>query len=282
MFDTMKKAGSTGIAALVLLVLTAFPVFSGQVVRDVPYGADRYQRMDIYLPDEAPHGGAPVIFFVHGGAWQFGDKTNASAIGNKSTHWTRQGYVFISANTRLLPDADPIEQAEDLADAIAFAQKNAARWNANPGLFVLMGHSAGAHLAALVSVDPEILAKRGGRKLVGTVSLDSGAYDITQIMTYRHHRLYDFVFGDRPDAWQEASPTDQVKRGAAPMLLVCSEFRPDSCGQARAFARKLQSVGTRAEVMPVRLTHGAINKRLGTRSDYTSDVDEFINSLELP
>lgn len=282
MFTTVLKGCRVAAMALVLLLGFLQTVCAREVLRDVPYGPSRYQRMDIYLPDRIPDGGAPVIFFIHGGAWQYGDKTNSSVIGNKARHWSREGYIFISANTRLMPEADPLEQADDLARSIAFAQKNAGKWNANPELFVLIGHSAGAHLAALVSSDPAMLVKHGGRKPVGTVALDSGAYDITQIMRYPHYRFFDFVFGDRPDFWREASPLDQVKRGAVPMLLVCSEFRVESCGQAESFARKLKSVGTRAEVLPVRLTHGAINKRLGIRGDYTNAVDDFINSLEVP
>ncbi len=272
----LKRLG--GLVFLLGLMLSA-AASAAEVLSDLPYGVDRYQRMDVYLPKEMAKGGAPVIFFLHGGAWRYGDKTNSSAIGNKSRHWTSQGYIFISANTRLLPDADPYQQAEDLADAIVFAQENAPDWGGNPELFVAMGHSAGAHLVTLVAADPAMLGKRGGKGLLAAVALDSGAYDITQIMRYRHHRLFDYVFGNREGFWRDVSPIEQVKRGAPPMLLVCSEYRGDSCGQASALARRLRSVDTRAEVLPVRLSHGAINKRLGTRGDYTRSVDAFLYSL---
>ncbi len=277
----IHKFGPIALLLACLTTLLSSNALAGEVLRDVRYGTGQYQRMDVYLPKDGPDG-APVIFFVHGGGWRFGDKTNSSVIGNKARHWTSEGYVFISANSRLLPEAGPLEQADDVADAIAFAQKHADEWGANPALFILMGHSSGAHLVSLVSVQPDMLKQRGGQPVLATVALDGASYDITQIMRYRHDRFFDYVFGDQPDLWQELSPLDQVSQGAAPMLLVCSEFRSDSCGQATALARRLKAVGARAEVLPVRLSHGSINKRLGTRGDYTAAVDAFMSSLALP
>ncbi len=277
----IHKFGPIALLLACLTTLLSSNAWAGEVLRNVPYGIGQYQRMDVYLPKDGIEG-APVIFFVHGGGWRYGDKTNSSVIGNKARHWTSQGYVFISSNNRLMPEAGPLEQADDVADAIAFAQKHASEWGANPTLFILMGHSAGAHLVSLVSVQPDMLKRRGGKPVLATVALDGSAYDITQIMRFQHNRFFDYVFGDQPDVWQDLSPLDQVSQGAAPMLLVCSEYRSDSCGQAIAFARRLKSVGTRAEVLPVRLSHGSINKRLGTRGDYTDTVDAFMNSLALP
>lgn len=278
----LRRYGWAGPLLLGLFLASFKAVSASEVLRDIPYGPSSYQRMDIYLPNESPVGGAPVIFFVHGGAWQYGDKSNPASVNNKARHWTAEGYIFISANNRLSPDADPSEQADDIAEAVAFAQKEAPQWGGNPKLFILMGHSAGAHLVSLVSADPEVLAKHGAQRLIGTVALDSAAYDVTQIMRFRHHRFYDFVFGEQTGFWQDVSPVENVKPGAPPMMLVCSEFRVDSCGQAKGFARRLQSVGTHAEILPMRLSHGAINNRLGIRGDYTDAVDAFLSSLEVP
>ena len=72
-----------------------------QVLSDVPYGKDSQQRMDIYLPQQAK--GAPVIFMVHGGAWRWGDKGATAVVQHKVTRWVSEGFIFISANYRLLP-----------------------------------------------------------------------------------------------------------------------------------------------------------------------------------
>src|SRR5262249_957336 len=97
-----------------------------RVVRDVPYGKDERQRMDVYLPKNAA--GSPVILMVHGGAWRLGDKGTEPVVENKVTRWVSKGFIFISINYRMLPDAAPMEQAQDVARALAVAQGKAATW----------------------------------------------------------------------------------------------------------------------------------------------------------
>jgi arylformamidase len=94
-----------------------------RVIRDVAYGGDSRQRFDVYVPAQAKN--APVIFMVHGGAWRTGDKAAKSVVENKVSRWVPMGFIFISANYRLLPETDPLEQARDVARAIAAAQDKA-------------------------------------------------------------------------------------------------------------------------------------------------------------
>jgi arylformamidase len=136
------------------------------VESDVAYGDDALQKFDVYYG--AAFRGAPVILMVHGGGWARGDKTNAKVVTNKVAHCVPAGYVFISVNYRLLPEADPVQQAVDVAHALAFAQRNAARWGGDPTRFVLMGHSAGAHLVALLASDPTIAARAAAVPWRGT------------------------------------------------------------------------------------------------------------------
>ena len=89
------------------------------VVRDVSYGADPKQRFDVYVPRGARN--APVVLMVHGGAWRTGDKQSRGVVGRKVERWTREGIVVISVNYRLLPNTDPIDQARDVARALAAA-----------------------------------------------------------------------------------------------------------------------------------------------------------------
>jgi arylformamidase len=248
-----------------------------RVERDMAYGPDPAQRLDVYLPPHAEH--APVIFMVHGGGWMFGDKGSSGVVANKAAHWLPSGYIVMSTNYRLSPSANPLEQADDVARALAFAQSNAHRWGADPARFVLVGHSAGAHLVSLLSADPVIATRQGGRPWLGTVSLDSAAYDVAKLMQSHHLGLYDRVFHDDQDLWREASPTLRLKRASIPMLLVCSSRRNDSCPQAEAFATKAIALGGHATVLPVDKTHGEINQQLGTPGSYTDAVDAFLHTI---
>jgi arylformamidase len=253
----------------------------GKVLRDIAYGSDPKQRMDVYLPSggATSAGAAPVIFMVHGGGWRNGDKRMARVVDNKAARWLPLGFVFVSVNNRLLPQADPLDQVHDIAQALALAQKQAARWGANPDQFLLMGHSAGAHLVALLTASATLATQHGVRPWLGTIALDSAALDVPTIMQHRHYRLYDPAFGTNPAYWVATSPLHQVHAGAEPMLLVCSTRRDDSCNQAQAFTRKALRLGVRVEVSRQDLSHADINEQLGLPGDYTSAVERFMASL---
>lgn len=249
-----------------------------RLIPDIPYGPDPAQRFDVYVSAQAPAGlaPAPVVFFVHGGGWARGDKTNARVVEPKFAHWVEQGYVVISANYRLLPT--PVaQQADDVAAAIAFAQSQAGLWGGDAKRFILAGHSAGAHLVALVAAG----ARTATRPLPwrGAVLLDSAAFDVPTLMTHRHFGLYDRAFGSDRATWAALSPTVQLARATPPMLAVCSSRRQESCGQAERFATKANGLGAKVRVLREALSHMEINATLGAASDYTSQVDAFIASV---
>lgn len=255
---------------------------------DVPYGTAPRQRMDVYLPAArapaapSPAGPAPVVFMVHGGAWSLGDKAHGGVVREKVARWVPRGFVVISVNYRLHPAADVPRQAQDVADALAAAQRRAAEWGADPSRFILMGHSAGAHLVALLNASPA-LARQAGvpRPWLGAVALDSAALDVPAVMTAPHARFYDRVFGADPAFWRRTSPYHALEGAVPPFLFVCSTRRADaSCGPANAMARRAQALGGRAEVLPQALAHGEINAQLGQDSGYTRAVERFMASLD--
>lgn len=249
-----------------------------RVVRDVAYGPDPAQRFDVYVPAKPATGAAPlpVIFFVHGGAWANGDKTNSRVLEPKVGHWADQGYIVVSANYRLLPT--PVaQQADDVAAAIAIAQSRAASWGGDPKRFILMGHSAGAHLVALISAGAHTATTPQPWR--GAVLLDSAALDVPALMNERHLRLYDRAFGADPQQWAAVSPIAQLAHGTPPMLAVCSSRRRDSCGRADRFAAKATDLGDEVHVLREDLTHMQINATLGAASDYTAQVDAFLQSV---
>lgn len=251
-----------------------------KVLRDLPYGSDPKQRMDVYLPAPGTSTGpAPVIFMVHGGAWRTGDKRMARVVDNKTARWLPRGLVFVSVNNRLLPEADPLDQVHDIAQALAVAQAQAASWGADPQQFVLMGHSAGAHLVALLAASATLGSEAGAKPWLGTVALDSAALDVLPIMQRKHYKLYDPAFGTDPTFWRAVSPLQQLHSGTKPVLAVCSSRRTESCDQARAFAAQASQLQVRAQVLPQDLSHGDINEQLGLPGDYTAAVEAFLSSL---
>lgn len=252
--------------------------------RDIPYGDDPAQRMDVYTPHRtSPRAAptAPVVFMVHGGGWRFGDKAMPNVVDNKVARWLPKGVVFVSINYRMLPQADPLTQANDVALALAKAQSLAASWGADRSRFVLMGHSAGAHLVALLAADPAIAGQRGAAPWLGTVMLDSAAFDVTQIMQNPHFPLYDDAFGTEPAYWRAASPLHRLNGKAGPLLAVCSLQREASCPQARDFVARASLFGGAADVLGVNLTHGEINEDLGKPGAYTERVERFMRALGL-
>jgi acetyl esterase/lipase len=287
---TISQANLASIIGVVVIAVAASAVARPAVSRplppgarlesNIPYGSDPAQRMDVYIPEHAKK--APVILMVHGGGWRRGDKAYPGVTTNKVAHWLPEGYIIITINYPLLPQANPLQQAGDVAKALAYAQDHARSWGADPTRFILMGHSAGAHLVSLVTADPAIAARQGAKPWLGTVSLDSAAYNVVKIMEARHFKLYDEAFGTDHKLWEAASPTLCLKTKTVPMLLVCSTRRRDSQAQAKALADKAKSLGGQATLLPVDMTHGPINSQLGLPGDYTNKVDAFIHALVAP
>lgn len=268
-----------GFCALACATATGTDLSTGvRVLRDRAYGPELRQRMDVYLP-ASPHAQG-VVFMVHGGAWRMGSKHGPGVVANKVQHWLPKGMAVIAIDYRLLPQAPVATQADDVRAALAYAQQHAQQWGLPPDRFVLMGHSAGAHLVALVSANPAAALAQGARPWLGTVVLDSAVLNLPHIMRDRHARLYDAAFGTDPATWPALSPWHNLTTQAPPMLLVCSSQRPDKpCRQADAFADKGRAVGVRMQVLPQPMSHADINGLLGQPGAYTDVVDGFLAGL---
>lgn len=256
--------------------LPATPAPAMRSISDIAYGSDAAQKFDVYLPPQ-PVSNAPVIFMVHGGGWRHGDKTYSNVVANKSAAFTKRGWIFISTNYRMIPDANPLEQAQDVARAIAYAQQHAAQWGGDPQRFVLMGHSAGAHLVALISAKPDLVTTQGGNRWLATVALDSAGYDIEKVMNERHFKLYDDAFGTDQALWRAASPAAQLSATMPPFLAVCSTKRESACEQANILKNKAQAFGGVFDILPVDMKHSEINHELGADNDYTRSVMDFLS-----
>jgi len=250
-----------------------------RVQRNLAYGDDPQQRMDVYLPASNPVRG--VVLMVHGGGWTRGDKAMGRVVDHKAARWLPQGLALVSINYRMDRQAPRVlDQADDAARALAAVQRMAPSWGAAPGQVLLMGHSAGAHLVMLLAADPAIARAQGAQPWAGTVSLDSAALDVPALMAQRHLPLYDTAFGRDRTLWTQASPQQRLGNGplAAAALLVCSSRRADACPQASAFAA---AAGPAVQVLPQDRSHGAINADLGQPGAYTDAVEAFMRQVGL-
>ncbi|MBV1857456.1 MAG: alpha/beta hydrolase [Nannocystaceae bacterium] len=249
-----------------------------RVLKDVEYGPGSDHRLDVYRPVDAAD--APIAVLVHGGAWQKGDKAEPGFISRKAEYLVGHGFVVVSVNYQLLPP-DPLRQADDVARALAFVQAQAPGWGGDAQRTVLIGHSSGAHLVTLLAADPSLAAAHGAKPWLGSVALDSAALNVERIMRRRHFPFYDRVFSEDPARWREASPWHRLRTAPGPMLLVCSSQRPASCGQAHAFAEKVDELGGQARVSEIDLSHRELSLELGVPGTYTETVDAFLRTLEL-
>ena len=167
---------------------------------DRAYGPHSAQRYDVYLPSRRPMQTMPIIVMVHGGGWAHGDKAHAPVVDNKVRRWVPRNVALVSVNYPMLPETPPLEQARHVARALASVQRDAPSWGGDPRQVVLMGHSAGAHLVALLTAHPPFTQAEGALPWLGTVSLDSAAFDVVAVMSGRHLALYDRAFGTFKEA----------------------------------------------------------------------------------
>jgi acetyl esterase/lipase len=270
--DTCRKAISEGAAARA-------PLPAGW--RELSFGSDPRQRLDLVVPTVVP-GKAPILLFVHGGGWSIGDKRLGSEI--KGKHFASQGWAFASTNYRLVPAATVEQQAADVAAAIALLRR---QQGVDPDRIVLMGHSAGAHLAALVASDPAYLKAAGVplSAVRGVVLLDGAGYDVGEQIAEPRNRvrsMYTQAFGTDPKRQAALSPARHAAApNAANWLILPVAMRRDSTAQSEKLARLLREGGSRAEVLAQRgKTHMTLNRELGQPGDpSTAVVDAFLARL---
>lgn len=260
---------------------------SGPAGETLAYGSDPLQQLDYWRPLGAGKP-APLVIFVHGGGWKRGDKKMATGSA-KVRHYLEQGYAIASVNYRLVPAATVEQQAQDVADATAFLRAKATRLGIDPRRIVLMGHSAGAHLVALVGTDMRYFDKAGlrGDSVVGVIPLDGAAYDVaTQIANGGNFMrdTYLQAFGTDPARQKALSPTAQAAQPNAPDFLILHVDRKDGTAQSQALGAALRASGTPAEVRGFAgkglRGHAEINRELG-EPDYpaTPVVDAYLKRV---
>lgn len=254
--------------------------------QEIAYGSDPLQKLDFHAAQTTRP--APLVIFVHGGGWKRGDKNNATG-QFKAPHYNGQGYHFASINYRLVPAATVEQQAADVASALAKLLAEADRRGIDRSKVVLMGHSAGAHLVALVGTDPQYLRGAGlsYRDVKGIIPLDGAAYNVAEQMGENSRLMgdtYQQAFGTDPERQKALSPTLHAAAPNAPAFLILHVQRRDGTEQSRALGAALRKAGTDAKVQGFDgrglQGHTEINRRLGD-PEYaaTPVVDEFLKRV---
>jgi acetyl esterase/lipase len=196
-----------------------FPAVFGSYTRhaDIAYGDGPQHRLDVYVPHK-PAASRAVVVFWHGGRWSYGDKRDYRFVG---AALTELGFVAVLPNYRHYPEVKMPGFMEDAARAAQWAGEHAADYGADPQRLFLMGHSAGAHMAALLTLDrryfaaitpPTARARRP--QIAGMIGL-SGPYDFLPL---KEADVKD-MFGP-PPLYPESQPINFVRADAPPMLLV--------------------------------------------------------------
>lgn len=253
---------------------------------DISYGDQSLQRLDVYQPVNAEK--CPVMVYVHGGGWKRGDKRN---VGEKVTFFCERGWVFVSVNYRLLPEGQHPVNVNDVANAIAWVHDHATDYGGDPDKLFVMGHSAGAHLAALVGTNSKPLREAGKPLTIlrGVIPLDTNAYDLSKLMQSRSREFYANLFGEDESKWKDASPAQHVAadQGIPPFLICYSRglagpINPERSTRANAFAKTLRDAGIDAEVIDASdRNHGQINAWFGRADDkkVTGAATRFLDGI---
>src|SRR5262245_3194137 len=225
------------------------------VKRDIPYTepADPRQKVDIYAPEGAKN--LPVVFWIHGGGWQTGDRTNVQV---KPSAFADKGFVFVSSGYRLLPDVEMVTIFRDVAKSVRWVHDHIAEHGGDPQRILVMGHSAGAQLAALICIDDRYLKAEGISLAIikGCVPVDGDTYDVPAIIETAETRLrvhglpmpkwgHRLKFGNDPALHRDYSAVTHVAKGKGipPFLILHVAVYPDPAGQAQRREAVLKHAG---------------------------------------
>jgi acetyl esterase/lipase len=201
-------------------VLARCPKEGVTVRRDVPYGAHKRQVLDVYSPAGATK--APVVVFVHGGAFTDGEKDRTAEVyGNVSTWFARHGIVGINMEYRAAPEAQYPAGTEDIRGACQWVEKNAASLGVDIKRLFVFGHSAGAaHSAAYAYGAP---GSEGGPKVAGSIVV-SGRVRADNLPTNPNARKVEAYYGADNSLFEERSALHLAGKDSAPTFIAIAQY----------------------------------------------------------
>lgn len=272
-----------------LVVLPSF-VQATDLHQNIAYVESPHERqvLDIYAAGGAKN--LPVVFWIHGGGWQAGDKT---LIGIKPQAFVDKGFVFVSTNYRLLPHVDMGTIISDIAKSLGWVHKHIAEYGGDPNRILVMGHSAGAQLAALICTDDRYLKAEGVpfSVLKGCVPVDGDTYDVPAIITTAETRRrvhgqpqarfgHREKFGNDPAKHLDFSAITHIAKDKQipPFLILYVSNHPDTSAQAERLNSVLKEAGISTKLFGAKDTdHSKLNDNLGLPDDAaTAALYEFV------
>ena len=193
-----------------------------RVASAVPYGDHPHQRLDVYAPSRPADTRRPVVVFFYGGAWSSGSR-GAYAFAGRA--YAGEGFVAVVPDYRLVPEVRFPAFVEDGAAALRWVRDNIARYGGDPARVTVAGHSAGAHIAALLALDPRWLRGAGvAPDFVRAGALMAGPYDFLPFDDARSLAAFGgwprpaetqpitYARGDAPPLWLATGTTDTTVR----------------------------------------------------------------------
>ena len=242
----------TLLASLLLMLVGLPQAFSAEpekfevtVKTDIAYGTDKERNiLDVYIPKGVKK--APVVIFVHGGAWVFGNKSVFSGPGKMLAE---QGIVTVSTNYRLSPKVKHPEHIKDIAKAFAWTVDHVAEYGGDPGKICLTGHSAGGHLVALLATDESYLKAekksfadiRGVAPISGVFTIDARA------------KFFKDIFGEDEEVCRGGSPIHNIGKNHPQFLILHAD--KDMAGlsaQAEAFHAAMKKEKNATEILQLK------------------------------
>jgi acetyl esterase/lipase len=286
---------------LTLLVLSSAAFAADyRTHRDLAYVEPKEQRhlLDVYTSTESKN--RPVVVWVHGGGWQRGDKSDIAA---KPWAFVERGFVFVAINYRFVPNVTMKQIAQDVAKAVRWSHDHAKSYGGDPETMLLMGHSAGASLTALVCTDERYLKAEGLPLsiLKGCVPVDGDAYDVRmQIGTVaepRRKESFEMKFGDSESQKDLSAVTYIAKGKNIPPFLILrvadpkgmamqrgktgSPCCPETDVQSARLVEALEQAGVPAKVYAAEgKNHTTLDAELGLPDDRpTAALFEFLSGV---
>lgn len=279
-----------GVSAVMWIIPALLIAADMKVSRDIKYVEPAHERnvLDIYAPVDAKK--LPVVFWIHGGGWQAGDKTSVQL---KPQTFVDRGFVFVSTNYRLLPHVEMETIIRDVTKSLHWVHDHIADHGGDPNRVLVMGHSAGAQLAALICIDDRYLKAEGLslQFIKGCVPVDGDTYDVPAIIETAETRRrvhgqpqakfgHREKFGNTPEKHRDFSAVTHIAKGKhiPAFLILHVADHPDCSAQAQRLGDVLKTAEIPARVFGAKETnHTRINAELGMPDDpSTKALFEFV------
>jgi arylformamidase len=269
---------------LVLFLASPLHAEEPKVHRGLAYAEPKNERqmLDVHAPTNGKN--LPVVVWIHGGGWKRGDKAD---VNKKPQAFVDKGFVLVSISYRFVPNVTVKQIAGDVAKAIRWTHDHARDYGGDPKTIIVMGHSAGAQLAALVCTDERYLqAEKLPLSIIkGCVPVDGDTYDVPmQIKTVEEKRAksYKMTFGDA-DSQKDLSSVTHVAKGKniPPFLILHVADHPETKAQSQRLVKMLQEAGISARAYPAEgKNHITLNEDLGLPGDKpTQEMWEFLRAV---